>query len=105
VVRDDVRRALGELQHLVRPPARLTVLVFPFMAERSTWLPAQSRAHDDALAILAELQIRHFDLLPVLAQALRDGIDVQEDPGDQWHPSPAMAARIAEHLVAQGLLQ
>ncbi|MGB3965829.1 MAG: hypothetical protein WBO45_03795, partial [Planctomycetota bacterium] len=42
VVRDDVRRALGELQHLVRPPARLTVLVFPFMAERSTWLPAQS---------------------------------------------------------------
>ncbi len=102
-IRAEVHGALAEMKELVKPPARLTVVVFPFMQERSLWREEHRRAHDDAVAILDQLQIRHFELLDVLDQALRDGIDVQEDPGDTWHPSPAMADRIAQYLHARGL--
>ncbi len=54
--------------------------------------------------ILKELDVRHFNLTHATMQLIGEGIDVQEIPGDYWHPSDAAAGRLAQHLFDAGLL-
>jgi hypothetical protein len=102
---DAIRTALLDLQGLLGEERRFTVLVFPILEPPETWRKTDTWAHARILAILGELGIRHFDLLPVLRSALADGVDVQETPGDPWHPSAAYGRRIAAHLFREGLLR
>ena len=101
----EVREALRALRDAVGPERRFSVLLFPLMRPRAEWPAGRERSYRDALEILRELEIRSFDLWPVVEQALADQIEVQENPPrDPWHPSEAVARRIAEFLEAEDLL-
>ena len=65
---------------------------------------AEDRAgRETILALLSDLKIRHFDLLPAL-RALADGAVLTERPGDPWHPSDQAADYFAALLYERGLL-
>lgn len=83
---------------------RFTVLVHPVLKPQAAWTDLERRNHRDALALMRRLGLRHYDLLVPLRAALRDGVAVQETPGDPWHPSAAAAAYFADYLVRCGLL-
>jgi hypothetical protein len=47
--------------------------------------------------------IHYFDLYPISAQAIEDGVNVQE-AGGHWHPSEDVSALFARFLFEQGML-
>ncbi len=101
----EVRASLARLQQLTAAGGRtLTVVLLPILAPRESWLPDERRSYELEKEMLDSLGIRHFDLLAPLEQALAAGVDVQEVPGDTWHPSDAVARRFARHLLDAGLL-
>ena len=103
--RNEVRGALAELIELSGPDRRLSVILFPILEPSPEWDQSWLTAYEAAMEIFEELGIRYYDLKPVLEDALRDGIDVQETPGDSWHPSAEFAGRAAQALLRDGLLR
>jgi len=101
----DVRAALVRLRdHLSATGVRLSVLVLPLMRPEVEWSDADRRVHDGALALVAELGLRAFDLRPSLARAAGLGLPLGEVEGDIWHPSAELAEVFAEDLAAAKLL-
>jgi hypothetical protein len=104
-IRKEVAASLKDLRDSAeRDGASLTVLVLPYLAPRDQWGEWRVGAREATLGILADLGIRHFDLLGVLRAALAEGISTQERPGDTLHPSEELSDRFAAYLCAQGLL-
>jgi hypothetical protein len=96
----ETRVALAELKDVLdRDGIRLTVLVLPFLSPYREWSCGDQYAHAAILGILARLKIAHVDLLPVLEQALADGVEARETPDDDWHPGDAVSDRFAAAVV------
>ena len=103
---DEVRRSLEDLRDTARADGvALTVLVLPIMARTEDWRDEDRSRRTVVLGILADLGIRHFDLLPALLRALADGVEPGAGPGDGWHPSKRAAEYFAAFLHEQALLQ
>lgn len=101
----DVRAALSDLEEQIQAGgARLSVLVLPVFGRPETWTDRQRTSRETILEILSDLGIRHFDLAPIVQRSIEDGIEVQDPPGDNAHPSAAAAERITQHLMGEGLL-
>jgi len=83
----------------------LTVLFFPTLLPNADWTEAELRSHRSFLRIMRELEIPFFDLSPPLQQAMRVGADIQEKPGDVWHPSATVADYFAAYLQHLGFLR
>lgn len=90
---------------LERDRIEFTVLVLPIFKPLNRWSASERQKRTEALTMLREHRIRHFDLLPFMQKALRNGIDCQESPGDPWHPSDAVSRVFAESLKEKGLLE
>jgi hypothetical protein len=99
----EVKEALQEFQEIVKP-ADLTVLIFTCLKPEEEWNPREKLEYEEIRRILAELQIRHFDLKPLALAAAQEGISLQETAGDTWHPSDAFADYVAAHLQQEKLL-
>lgn len=84
--------------------ARFLVLLLPPLKPRAQWKPREEESYAHGLTILQELEIPHLDLLPSLEQALADGVEVQESPGDTWHPSAKVAHYFARAVLDSGQL-
>lgn len=96
--------ALGRLKNLLDADGiPLTVLIFPLLKPYAKWRPGDRTSRTAIVELLEYLNIRHFDLLDVCEQAICDGIAVREAPDDDWHPSSALALRIALRLHEKGL--
>jgi hypothetical protein len=100
-----VRAALLDLRGMLREGQRFTVVVFALVAPRADWDEQELWAYEGIVALLQELEIRYFDLWPVVERALADGVTVEETPGDRWHPSEEVARRMGEYLCEAGLLR
>ncbi|NQU39158.1 MAG: hypothetical protein HQ523_04325 [Lentisphaerae bacterium] len=104
-VTEETGDALRELKTLLTTDGvELTVVVLPFLRPLEQWSAGDRFSHDLIIRMLQEQDIRHFDLLAPCRQAIRDGIDIQETAGDDWHPSQAAANRFADDLSRRGLL-
>ena len=102
---EETRAAVIEWQRLLAASGvRLTVVVLPLLKPYADWTPGDRLGREQILLTLEEQGIRHIDLLPVCEQAIADGIDPREAPGDDWHPSAAVADRFGAFLHEQGLL-
>ncbi len=102
---DEFREALDQLTVLLPSKSSLTVILFPYLAEREKWSARDCTAREVALDELTARNIRHFDLAPLLFQELRAGHNVQEAPGDHWHCNVEFARKIADYLFREGLFQ
>ena len=102
----EVEEALLSLRReLAASGVRLSVVVLPLIEDPRRWSPGPRHAHQRILAFLRANGIHHVDLLPTLVRALEAGVEVQEAPGDTFHPSPAAARFFARTLHAAGLLE
>lgn len=105
VIENEVKMALLELKILTKQDgAKLSVLIFPIMKSYQEWSPEEKENQKAALKILKELNIRHFDLQPISEQAIIDGVDVQEEEGDSWHPNDAVSVKFADFLQENNFL-
>jgi hypothetical protein len=104
---NEVRVSLAELKRMVDADgARLTVLVLPILRPVSDWSAGFLENRRRILDILGSLQVRYFDLLDPLNQALADGVSVVEEGDDLfWHPSPEVAKYFGAYLRSKGLLE
>ena len=101
----EVRRHVAELRDILAADGiALTVLVLPMFQPMAEWRPEEVEARRTILRVLAELGVRHFDLLEPLNEALAEGAVVREAPADPCHPSEAVAERFAAYLKRRGLL-
>src|SRR5262245_14135753 len=103
---NDVRSSLEELKLMVDADgARLTVVVLPILRPLGDWNAEYRENRSRILDILASLQLRYFDLLEPLNQALTDGVSTVEAGDDVfWHPSREVAKYFGAYLRRQGLL-
>jgi hypothetical protein len=81
---------------------RFSLVVQPPAKPREQWDRAELEAHEGILHIAAELGLRHFDL--AIPLAVQQGRELQEQPGDPWHPHDDLAAVYADYLAREGLL-
>jgi hypothetical protein len=104
---NEVRVSLAELKRMVDGDgARLTVLVLPILRPVSDWRAEFLENRRRILDILGSLQVRYFDLLEPLDQALADGVSVVEEGDDLfWHPSREVAQYFGAYLRRKGLLE
>ena len=97
--------ALIELaERVAADGARLSVVLLPVFAPLESWTSAQRARREAAIALLEGHGLRWFDLLEPLEQALSEGVDVQQSPGDYEHPSAAACVYFADHLLDADLL-
>lgn len=101
----EIQASLRELkQRLAADDIPLSVVVLPLLQPLEDWTDAERRARTRILELLAEEGMTHFDLLPVVEQALAEGLEVQDAPGDFWHPNMELSRRFALHLAERDLL-
>ncbi len=97
---DEVRRSLVELEGLAEEDGfTLSVLILPVFKPVEEWSEEERWSRAKSLAIMQELKLHHFDLLPALEASLAAGETVSRAPGDDHHPSPELSRRMAEILV------
>ncbi len=100
----EIEAALLEMRDLLgMKNIPFTVLVLPYMKSFETWSDAERASRDEIVSILSRLEIRHFDLLDVLENVLKEGLAVQQTEGDFWHPNQAVSDRFAQSLHTDGL--
>lgn len=103
---EQVKVCLAELEReVVQSGARFSVVLFPILRPVDDWNAREKLSREQALKILEELELRSFDLMPALEEALAQGLPVQESEGDRWHPSDQAASRFARELKKAGLLE
>ena len=101
---EEVRAALERLAALTEAQgARFSVVLLPTFVGDPDAVDRTSR--ETALALFRELGLRHFDLEPALREAVADGVDPQQTPGDYEHPSLDVCRYFARALWAAGLLE
>lgn len=104
-IRAEVEASLrGLADELARDGIRFSVVVLPHFQPVSEWHPNAVANRARITAFLQEIGVRHFDLFEPTQAAIAEGVDVQESPGDFWHPSDAAGRRLARYLFDAGLL-
>ena len=99
-------RSLREFRDLLAEKGvKFTVLVFPVLDRTEDGSEYERWAHGEALRILRDLGIRHFDLAHPLKAALDEGVDVRQSPEDYWHPNAEGGVRFARYVADRGLLE
>ncbi len=101
----DVHDALAALADRTgRDGARLSAIVLPVFARPEAWTDQQRSRREEILSMLEDTGIRHFDLAATVREAIERGVEVQDVPGDDAHPSVAVAREMASFLADRGLL-
>ena len=96
-----VKQHLKEFKEiLIRSNTKFTVLVLPLLHANSTEEQISRKwQHSASLKLLNELSIEYVDLKPALRKAHSHNIDVQQKPGDTWHPSDAVSEYFADAIL------
>jgi len=101
----EVRDSLKEFRDLLSSEGiNFNLVILPILKPYQEWSMIEKASYQSILSIVAQLNIASFDLLEIMNEALRDGITVQEAPGDHWHPSVELGARFAKYLFEERLI-
>jgi len=104
-IEDEVRDSLKRIRDFAAGRgSQLSCILLPVFAPRDTWSKDERHRYSKSLVILDGLGIRTLELIEPLDAALRDGIDIQQTPGDRLHPSRAAGEYFARYLRAKELL-
>ncbi|HSR69125.1 MAG TPA: hypothetical protein VLU25_14410, partial [Acidobacteriota bacterium] len=100
----EVRDSLALLQEELGSEIRLSVIIFPVLKPLQEWTDEEERTRARLLQFCDDLQLRCYDLTPLLSRQLSAGRTVRDSPTDVFHPNQSFGAAIAEFLFGQGLL-
>ncbi|MHC4093847.1 MAG: hypothetical protein ACYSVY_26845, partial [Planctomycetota bacterium] len=102
----ETRRALKELSNtLADRGIDFTVVILPILDPVEHWRQEQRENHATAVALMEELDLRYYDLLEPMQQAMKDGVNPRKGGQDNWHPSEEVAEYFANYLRVQDLLK
>lgn len=102
---DETGRSLERWRdRLQADDACFTVLLLPILRPLDEWKDYQREYRQAALEIFDDLELRFFDLLPPLQEALAAGLPVSQTPADEWHPGKEVSSVFARYLEERGLL-
>ncbi|MBC8374727.1 MAG: hypothetical protein H8E26_01710 [FCB group bacterium] len=100
----EVQDSLTEIRDiLAEKNVEFTVLVLPYLKPYREWSPIEKSSRNQIISILNQNGIPHVDLFNLLKDAVRDGINIQEEMGDFYHPSEEIAFRFAKHINDNGI--
>jgi len=100
----EVKDSLVELREiLAEEDVGFTLLVLPYLKPYDEWSQVEQSRREQIVTLLQELDMPHVDLFPLLEEALADGINIQEEAGDFYHPSEEIAGRFATHIAGRGM--
>ncbi|MDM8559983.1 hypothetical protein [Candidatus Parabeggiatoa sp. HSG14] len=106
VIAQEIQQSLTELRDILKSKDILfTVLVLPFLKPFETWTPQDKESREKIISILSTSNIRYFDLLETLNDAVKKEVNIQELQGDAWHPSDDVSHLFANYLREKQLLQ
>jgi hypothetical protein len=98
-VEQEVHESLKELRDiLAAEDIAFTVLVLPMIQSYYSWRKTDIDYRNKIIDILKQLEIRHFDLFYPLDKAIREGVKIQDNKSDIWHPSRELSFFFSEHL-------
>ena len=101
----EVRANLVEMKQLMADQkVDFRIVLLPLMKPLKEWDEGENWSRQQSTQMFKELKIPYYDLLPCLEQMLQQGLAVEENAGDSWHPNDVAAAHFAEELKKQGLL-
>lgn len=84
---------------------KFTVVLHPMLRPLDQWEEKDNWSRELSLQYFQDLGLDYIDLLPTLKEALTDGIEITEAPGDYLHPNDEMARRFSETLQEQNILE
>jgi hypothetical protein len=79
------------------------IILLPMFKPLAAYDKSELWSRELSLRYFKELDLTYFDMLPVVEEALKEGLEVTEKPGDTFHPNDAVCARMAGELKRQGL--
>ena len=82
-----------------------SVIVSPIILPYRKWSDIDKQSRKAVIGILKDLNIRYFDLLPALTEALDSGVSAKELSKDSWHPSNFAAGTFAQYLYKENILK
>ena len=95
----EVREKLkGLKQSLETKGIKFNVILLPSLRPYAEWTEVERKSRDSALQIFSELDIEYYDLLKTTNQSIEYGVNINETPGDFWHPSLDVAREYADFL-------
>lgn len=98
-----VWESLVELKALLaQQNVRFSIIMLPMFKPQKDWDKSEQWSRQQSLEYFRQLNLRYFDMLPVLEAA--QGLEITEAPGDFFHPNDAFCQRMAQELQRQGLL-
>ena len=105
---DDVKRRMSIFQKYGEQDGfDFRVVVYPELDKMSKWPEKFLKERGDILRILKELNIKHYDVAPLLDRALAHHPRkwARLKPDDHFHPSNAFSRMIAEEVIKHGFLE
>lgn len=98
-ISQEVQDSLMEMKTILATnDTDFTVLIFPYLKPYEEWKPDEKESRHRIIGILKELEIAYFDLFDILTEAIHNGVNIQEEEGDSFHPSEEISILFAKYL-------
>jgi hypothetical protein len=100
----EIQDKLIELKEILQKDGiAFSVVILPLFIPYENWTQSEKTARDKIIRIFQIQHIRCFDLLNPLREAISQGMDVQEIPGESWHPNEKISQVFALYLFKHKL--
>jgi hypothetical protein len=101
---DEIRTAAHASLRKLRDYARQNgiayhAFLFPNLDPYDKWSAQERTARDYLLGLSDELDLNVVDLWPLAERLIKEGADIQDRPGDTWHPNARFGEEAAGYLL------
>jgi hypothetical protein len=105
-ISNEMRLCLKRLRDILEPDGiKLTVLISPILRSPDQWPRQYQQDYMEIRTILSELNISYFDLTVPMMKAIADGVRVEGEPIDRWHPNSTVARYFADYLYEKQIFE
>ena len=105
-IEEEIRHGLLSLRDtLHQANVRLSVALLPLIVPQELWSKDETQRHRALVAFLGQEKINYYDFAEPLMTASKEGIALQDPPGDLRTPSHGLVQRFASHLIEKSLLR
>lgn len=102
---NQTKEAILELRaEIEKRHGTLSIVLLPYFKPRSSWNPVETGTVESLRKLLKTISPGFFDTAEVVETAAGTNVNLEERPGDFWHPGPEVSKLIANWLKNQGVI-
>jgi hypothetical protein len=99
------KEAILELRkNLEKRQVTLSIVLLPYFKPREYWNHTEVETVKTLRELLETIAPAFFDTAEVVERAASEGVNLEERPGDFWHPGTQISEIIANWLKGHGLI-